>query len=344
MPDEHPVTLDEWETAARAILSPGVFHYIAGGAGAEHTLAANDAAFDRWTIWPSMLRRSGDPDPSTAVLGTPFAFPVAIAPWAFQWQVHADGEAGTARAAATLGVPMCVSSTVLDGLEMVAASQAALWWQLYIWRDRDATADLLRRAESAGFRALMWTVDVPALGRRHRDTRTGFALPVGPAGTPQEFEPNLSWDDLAWIRAQAPALPVIVKGILRGDDARAAIDHGADAIVVSNHGGRQLDGLPAAIEVLPEIADAVNGRIEILFDGGIRRGTDVIRALALGARACMIGRPYLYGLGADGAAGVEHAINILRAEIDRAQALLGRPTLADLDRSTVRLPSTWLRD
>jgi isopentenyl diphosphate isomerase/L-lactate dehydrogenase-like FMN-dependent dehydrogenase len=203
-------------------LPSGVFQYVAGGAGAERTLAANDAAFDRWTIWPSMLRRSGDPDPTTSVLGMSFAFPVGIAPWAFQRQVHPDGETGTARAAAVLGVPMCVSSTVLDGLEAVATTGATLWWQLYIWRDREATADLLRRAEAARYGALVWTVDVPALGRRHRDTRTGFALPVGPAGTPQEFEPNLSWDDLGWIRAQAPSLPVIVKGILRGDDAHAA--------------------------------------------------------------------------------------------------------------------------
>ena len=336
MPDEHPVTLDEWETAARAILSPGVFHYIAGGAGAEHTLAANDAAFDRWTIWPSMLRRSGDPDPSTAVLGTPFAFPVAIAPWAFQWQVHADGEAGTARAAATLGVPMCVSSTVLDGLEMVAASQAALWWQLYIWRDRDATADLLRRAESAGFRALMWTVDVPALGRRHRDTRTGFALPVGPAGTPQEFEPNLSWDDLAWIRAQAPTLPVIVKGILRGDDARAAIDHGADAIVVSNHGGRQLDRAPASLDALPGVVDAARGRVPVLVDGGIRDGADVLIALALGAAAVLVGRPTAWGLAVGGQAGVEEVLTFLRDGFISAMANAGCRALDDITRDLVR--------
>jgi len=302
MSETRPVTLDEWESAARAILPPAVFHYIAGGAGAERTLAANDAAFDRWTIWPSMLRGSGDPDPSTSVLGTDFAFPVGVAPWAFQWQVHADGEPGTARAAAVLGVPMCVSSTVLDGLEAVAATDAALWWQLYIWRDRDATAALLRRAEAAGFRALVWTVDVPALGRRHRDTRTGFALPVGPAGTPQEFEPNLSWDDLAWVRTQAPSLPVIVKGILRGDDALAAIDHGADAVIVSNHGGRQLDRTPASLDALPGVVEAVEARVPVLVDGGIRDGADVLIALALGASAVLVGRPTAWGLAVGGQA------------------------------------------
>jgi 4-hydroxymandelate oxidase len=336
MPEERPVTLDEWEAAARAILPPGVFHYIAGGAGAERTLAANDAAFDRWTIWPSMLRRSGDPDPSTSVLGTQFAFPVGIAPWAFQWQVHADGEPGTARAAAALGVPMCVSSTLLDGLEDVAASGAVLWWQLYIWRDRDATADLLRRAEGAGFRALVWTVDVPALGRRHRDTRTGFALPVGPAGSPQEFEPNLSWDDLAWIRAQAPSLSVIVKGILRADDARAAIDHGADAIVVSNHGGRQLDRAPASLDALPGVVDAVQGRVPVLVDGGIRDGADVLIALALGASAVLVGRPTAWGLAVGGQAGVQEVLTFLRDGFISAMANAGCRTIDDITRDLVR--------
>jgi 4-hydroxymandelate oxidase len=336
MPVERPITLDEWEVAARAILPPGVFHYIAGGAGAERTLAANDAAFDRWTIWPSMLRRSGDPDPSTSVLSTPFAFPVGIAPWAFQWQVHADGEPGTARAAAALGVPMCVSSTVLDGLEDVAASGAALWWQLYIWRDREATADLLRRAEGAGLRALVWTVDVPALGRRHRDTRTGFALPVGSAGSPQEFEPNLSWDDLAWIRAQAPSLPVIVKGILRADDARAAIDHGADAIVVSNHGGRQLDRAPASLDALPGVVDAAQGRVPVLVDGGIRDGADVLIALALGASAVLVGRPTAWGLAVGGQAGVEEVLTFLRDGFISAMANAGCRMIDDITRDLVR--------
>jgi 4-hydroxymandelate oxidase len=336
MPDERPVTLDEWEAAARAVLPPGIFHYIAGGAGAERTLAANDAAFDRWTIWPSMLRGSGEPDPTTSVLGTPFAFPVGIAPWAFQWQVHADGEPGTARAAAALGVPMCVSSTVLDGLEDVAASGASLWWQLYIWRDRAATADLLQRAETAGYRALVWTVDVPALGRRHRDTRTGYALRVGPAGSPQEFEPNLSWDDLAWIRAQAPSLPVIVKGIVRDDDARTAIEHGADAIVVSNHGGRQLDRSPAALDALPGVVDAADGRVPVLVDGGIRDGADVLIALALGATAVLVGRPSAWGLALGGQAGVEAVLGFLRDGFASAMANAGCRSVGDITRDLVR--------
>jgi len=336
MSDASPVTLDEWEAAARAVLPAGVFHYVAGGAGAERTLRDNDAAFDRWTIWPSMLRGSSDPDPSTSVLGTPFAFPIAIAPWAFQWQVHAEGEPGTARAAAVHGVPMCVSSTVLDGLEAVAATGAALWWQLYIWRNREVTADLVRRAEAVGCRALVWTVDVPALGRRHRDTRSGYALPLGPAGTPQEFEPNLSWDDLAWIRAQAPSLPVAVKGILRPDDAHAAIEHGADAIVVSNHGGRQLDRAPASLDALPGVVEAADGRVPVLVDGGIREGADVLIALALGAAAVLVGRPTAWGLAVGGQTGVEAVLAFLRDGLINAMANAGCPTIRDITPDLVR--------
>jgi isopentenyl diphosphate isomerase/L-lactate dehydrogenase-like FMN-dependent dehydrogenase len=331
-----PITLDEWQEAARAMLSPAVFDYIAGGAGAERTLAANEAAFDRWAVWPSMLRGSGTPDPSTSILGMPFAFPVAIAPWAFQWQVHADGEAATARAAAALGVPMCVSSTVLDRLEEVASGDAALWWQLYIWRDRAATADLLHRAGAAGYRALVWTVDVPALGVRHRDTRNAYELPIGPAGSPQEFEPELSWDDLAWIREQAPGLPVIVKGILRADDASRAVEHGADAVVVSNHGGRQLDRTPASLDALPGVVEAVDGRVPVLVDGGVRDGVDVLIAMGLGAAAVLVGRPTAWGLAVDGQAGVEAVLRFLRDGFVNALANAGCPTVDDITDDLVR--------
>jgi len=336
MPGDRPVTIEEWEAAARQVLPVGVFDYIAGGAGRERTLAANVAAFDRWSVWPSMLRGSGEPDASTSVLGTPFAFPVGIAPWAFQSQVHAEGERATARAAATLGVPMCVSSTVLDGLEDVAAAGASLWWQLYIWRDRGATADLLRRAEAAGYRALVWTVDVPSLGQRHRDSRNSYTLPIGPAGSPQEFEPNLSWDDLAWIREQAPSLPVVVKGIVRADDAERALAHGADAIVVSNHGGRQLDRAPAALEALPAIVEAAGGRVPVLVDGGIRDGVDVLVALALGASAVLVARPTAWGLAVDGQAGVEAVLSFLRDGFVNAMANAGCRSVAEITRDLVR--------
>jgi (S)-3,5-dihydroxyphenylglycine transaminase len=333
---ETPITLEDWQEAARTVLAPGVFDYIAGGAGAERTLAANERAFDEWAVWPSMLRSSGTPDTSTSVLGTSFSFPVGIAPWAFQWQVHPDGEVATARAAAAAGVPMCVSSTVLDRLEEIAGSGAQLWWQLYIWRDRDATGELLRRAKAAGYRALVWTVDVPALGVRHRDTRNAYVLPIGPAGSPQEFEPNLAWDDLAWIREQAPDLPVLVKGVLRGEDARLAVDHGADAIVVSNHGGRQLDREPASLRALPEVVEAAAGRVPVLVDGGVRDGVDVLISLALGASAVLVGRPTAWGLAVDGQAGVEAVLRFIRDGLVNAMANAGCPTIADVDRELVR--------
>jgi len=233
-------------------------------------------------------------------------------------------------------VPMCVSSTVLDGLEDVAATGATLWWQLYVWRDRGATADLLRRAEAAGYRALVWTVDVPTLGRRHRDSRNGYALPIGPAGSPQEFEPNLSWDDLAWIREQGPSLPVVVKGILRADDAERAVAHGADAIVVSNHGGRQLDRAPAALEALPAIVEAAGSRVPVLLDGGIRDGVDVLVALALGASAVLVARPTAWGLAVDGQAGVEAVLSFLRDGFVNAMANAGCRTARDITRDLVR--------
>jgi isopentenyl diphosphate isomerase/L-lactate dehydrogenase-like FMN-dependent dehydrogenase len=333
---EMPITLEDWEEAARAVLAPGIFDYIAGGAGAERTLAGNERAFDAWEVWPSMLHASGTPDTATSVLGMHFAFPVGIAPWAFQWQVHPDGEVATARAAAASGIPMCVSSTVLDRLADVAASGADLWWQLYIWRDREATADLLRRANAAGYRALVWTVDVPALGLRHRDTRNAYVLPIGPAGSPQEFEPSLSWDDLAWIREQAPGLPVLVKGVLRADDAVLAVEHGADAIIVSNHGGRQLDREPASLRALPEVVEAVAGRVPVLVDGGVRDGVDVLIALALGAAAVLVGRPTAWGLAVDGQAGVEVVLRFLRDGLVNAMANAGCPTIADIRSDLVR--------
>ena len=326
-----PVTLDEWEAAARNVLPAGIFDYIAGGAGAEETLADNEAAFARSRVWPRVLRGSGSPDPTTEILGMPMTFPVAVAPWAFQRQVHPDGEGATARAAAAVGIPMCVSSTVLEQVEDIAAAGDILWWQLYLWRDREATAALLRRAHAAGYRAVVWTVDVPALGQRHRDTRNGFELPVGPAGTPQEFDPNISWDDLAWIRDEVPGMPVLVKGVLRPDDARAAIDHGADGVVVSNHGGRQLDRAPATLDALPGVVAAVDGRVPVLMDGGVRHGVDVLIALALGAAAVLVARPAAWGLAVEGQAGVEAVLGFLRDGFVNAMANAGCRSVAEID-------------
>ena len=330
------VTLDEWEAAARQVLPLGVFDYVAGGAGAERTLAANEEAFDRWTIWPRVLRRSGSPDPSAELFGGPLAFPIGISPWAFQRQIHPDGEVATARAAATLGIPMCVSSTVLDRQREIAETGAALWWQLYLWRDRDTTAALLQRAAAIGYRAIVWTVDVPALGARYRDLRNDFRLPVGPPGTPQEFDPDLSWEDLRWIREQAPGLPVIVKGILRADDAAAAVEHGADAVFVSNHGGRQLDRAPAALDALPGVVEAVGGRVPVLVDGGFRHGADVLIGLALGASAVFVARPTAWGLAVDGQAGVETVLGHLRDGFVSAMANAGCRSIDEIDDTLLR--------
>jgi 4-hydroxymandelate oxidase len=261
----------------------------------------------------------------------PLSFPVAVSPWAFQRQVHPDGEQATASAAAALGIPMCVSSTVLEQVEDIAGAGGTLWWQLYLWRDREATAALLRRARAAGYRAVVWTVDVPTLGQRHRDTRNGFELAVGPAGTPQEFDPNISWDDLAWIRDQVPGMPVLVKGVLRPDDAKAAIDHGAAGIVVSNHGGRQLDRAPATLDALPGVVAAVDGRAPVLMDGGVRHGVDVLIALAFGASAVLVARPTAWGLAVAGQAGVEAVLGFLRDGFVNAMANAGCRTLADID-------------
>jgi 4-hydroxymandelate oxidase len=326
-----PVTLDEWEAAARSVLPAGIFDYVAGGAGAEQTLADNEAAFARTRVWPRVLQRSGSPDPRIEILDTALSFPVVVGPWAFQRQVHPDGEQATARAAAAAGTAMCVSSTVLEQVEDIAAAGGILWWQLYLWRDRDATAALLRRAHVAGYRAVVWTVDVPALGLRHRDTRNGFQLPVGPAGTPQEFDPDISWDDLAWIREQAPGMPILVKGVLRPDDARAAIEHGADGLVVSNHGGRQLDRAPATLDALPGVVAAVDGRVPVLLDGGVRHGVDVLIALALGAAAVLVARPAAWGLAVEGQGGVEAVLGFLRDGFVNAMANAGCRTVADID-------------
>jgi isopentenyl diphosphate isomerase/L-lactate dehydrogenase-like FMN-dependent dehydrogenase len=330
------VTLEEWEAAARQVLPPDVFDYVAGGAGAEHTLDANERAFDHWCIWPRVLQRSGSPDPSTTLFGDVLAFPIGVSPWAFQWQVHPDGEVATARAAKALGVPMCVSSTVLDRQGEIASTGANLWWQLYVWRDRAATAEQLRNAAASGYRAIVWTVDVPALGARYRDVRNDFRLPVGAPGTAQEFDPDLSWEDLHWIRDHAGGLPVVVKGILRSEDAVAAVEHGADAVFVSNHGGRQLDRAPASIDALPGVVGAVAGRVPVLVDGGFRHGADVLIGLALGASAVFIARPAAWGLAVDGQGGVEAVLGHLRDGLVSAMANAGCRGVDDIDRGSVR--------
>jgi 4-hydroxymandelate oxidase len=270
------VTVDDYEQIARARLPGEVYDYYAGGAGAEWTLRQNRVAFERWVLRPRVLAGVGARDTSTEILGTPVASPVLIAPWAFQGLAYPDGEVATARAAARAGTILVFSSTAAHRLEVVAAAtDGPKWFQLYVYRDRGFTRGMLRRAKRAGFGAVMFTVDVPLLGNRERDLRNELALPISGPGEELDFDPAISWDDLEWIR-EAAQVPLLIKGILTAEDARLAVEHGVDGIVVSNHGGRQVDGSPAALDALVEVVEAVDGKCEVLMDGGIRRGTDVL--------------------------------------------------------------------
>ena len=328
------VVLDDYEAVARAALAPEVYDYFAGGAGDEWTLAENRHAFDRWIVRPRVLRGAGEPDTSTTVLGSALAFPVMVAPWAYQRMAHPDGEPATARAAAAAGTIMVVSSTAIDTLEGIAAvTPAPKWWQLYVFSDRDASRDMLTRVASAGYSAICWTVDFPVNGLRHRDTRSGFVMPMGLPSSDFVYDPRLGWGDLAWIRDQVPGLPIVVKGILTAEDAELAVQAGADGLVVSNHGGRQLDRSPSGLGALPEVVAQVSGRIPVLMDGGVRRGVDVLMALALGASAVLVGRPAVWGLAAAGQEGVEGVLRILRAELENAMALSGCRTVAEIGRA-----------
>jgi 4-hydroxymandelate oxidase len=329
------VTVDDYEPIARELLPPDVYDYFAGGAGDEWTLAENRRAFDRWVIRPRMLTGAFPPDASTEILGTRVAFPLLVAPWAYQRKAHPDGEPATARAAARAGTIMAVSTTAMDLLEEVAAASGfTKWWQLYVFTDRGLTEETLHRVHSAGYGAVCFTVDFPVGGLRHRDTRSGFVMPQGLPEDDQVYDPAITWDDLAWIRERAP-LPLLVKGIMTAEDAVLALKHGADGIVVSNHGGRQLDGVAAGISALPEVVQAVGGRIPVIVDGGVRRGTDIFKAIALGASAVMTARPVCWGLSVNGEEGVVDVLGILRAEFENAMALAGVRTVADVTRSFV---------
>lgn len=352
---QQPVNLFEYEALAQERLSQMAYDYYASGSGDEITLGLNRTALDRIRLIPRVLIDISQRDASTTVLGTPVTTPILIAPTAFHKLAHPDGEAATARAAAEADIIMTLSTLSNTNLEDVAAAaDGPRWFQLYIHRDRDLTRSLVERAENAGYRALCITVDAPLLGRRERDVRNRFALPPDlslanveehlrallPSGAPdsalagyaaQLFDQTINWDDIGWLKS-ITSLPIVLKGIHHPDDARLAVEHGVQAIIVSNHGARQLDSVPATIDMLPPIADAVGGDIEILLDGGIRRGTDIVKALALGARAVLLGRPILWGLAVDGQAGVAHVLRLLTAEFDLAMALLGVTSVAGFSR------------
>jgi len=329
------VSIDEYEGIARAKLPTEVFDYFAGGAGAEWTLRANVEAFDRWVLRPRVLTGVAERDTSTEVLGTRVSFPVLVAPWAFQRMADPEGEVATARAAARAGTIMVLSSTASHRLDEVAtATDAPKWFQLYMFKDRAFSREVLLKAYELGFGAVVFTVDVPLLGKRDRDLRNELDLPIEGRGQELDFDPTISWDDVAWIREVTP-VPLLVKGILTAEDGRLAVEHGVDGIVVSNHGGRQLDGSPATLDALVEVVDAVEGRSEVLMDGGVRRGTDVLKALGLGARAVMVGRPIVWGLAAAGEEGAAHVLEILRHEFDLAMALSGCRSVGEIGRDLV---------
>lgn len=351
-----PVNVFEFEPLARARLPAMVYEYLAGGGGDERTLAANRAAFDALRLAPRVLVDVSAVDLSVELLGERLPHPVLLAPVGYQRLFHPDGELETARGAAAAGALMAVSTVSTTTLEEVArAAPGPRWFQLYVQHDRGVTRELVARAAAAGYRALCLTVDTAVLGTREREKRAHFGLPEGmsPVNLPpieggytaeRHHDPHgiynplldasFSWRDLEWLRGVS-SLPLVLKGVLRPDDASAAVERGADAIVVSNHGGRNLDTAPAAIEALPRVAEAVAGRVPLLVDGGVRRGTDVVKALALGARAVFIGRPFVWGLAAAGAEGVARVVELLRLELAAALALCGTPRLSDVTRDVL---------
>ena len=373
-------TIDDLRRVARRRLPRAVFDFVEGGAGDERTVARNRAAFERLLLQPRVLVDVSKREQATVVLGERVATPVLVSPTGMAGLCWPKGEVAAARAAHEAGTIYTLSTHSSCSIEEVAAAAPGpLWFQLYVWQNRDLTRAFVERARAAGYRALLLTVDVPVISRRERDLRNGFTVPprltvrnvvdtirrvgwvrrvllgprltlanlVGMPGAPRtdivtlagvahrQVDPSIAWADLAWFRSLWSG-PLLLKGVLTVADARRAAEHGVDGLVVSNHGGRQLDGAPATVEALPEIVDAVGGRMEVLLDGGVRRGADVVRALALGARAVMVGRPYLYGLAVGGSAGVRRALEILANEVDHALALTGVPRVGDLDRTVVR--------
>jgi 4-hydroxymandelate oxidase len=343
------VSIDDLEALARSRLDAATWEYIAGGSEDELTLRACRSAFRAYELRPRVLRGVASPDIGTTVLGAPLSLPIVCAPVAYLRLAHADGELGACRAAASMGTLAVLSAMASTRIEDVAALDVPWWVQLYIFRDRSLTRALVERAVAGRCGAIVLTVDSPRLGRRERDLRNAFVLPSGVAAVnlaPLEgptlaaqmeavVDPCVGWDAVAWLRSLTDR-PIVLKGILTAEDARLAVDSGAAAIVVSNHGGRQLDGAVPSLEALPEIAEAVCGRCEIYVDGGVRRGIDVVKAIALGARAVWIGRPYVWGLAVGGEVGVAQALETMRRELKTALALLGQSSLGALDASVLR--------
>jgi 4-hydroxymandelate oxidase len=354
------LTASDYQRLARELVHPDVWDFIEGGAESERTLRANDGAFDRWWLRPRVLTDVSTVDTALSLFGATYATPIGVSPTAYHRLVDGEGEVATAQGAGAAGALFVVSVFASRTLEDIAkAATSGLWLHLYWFRRREVMTGLIRRATDAGFGALVLTVDAPRIGRRWRDMRNGFAIGGDVAAVnisaavmelthhgghgrsaiaehaAQSFDPAVTWADLAWLREQT-SLPIVLKGILTAEDAALAVEHGVDGIMVSNHGGRQLDGAVPSLAALPEVVDAVAGACPVLFDGGVRRGTDALTALALGARMVLLGRPPLWALAAAGADGVEGLLRTTTDELAHAMALAGRPRLADLDRSAVR--------
>jgi isopentenyl diphosphate isomerase/L-lactate dehydrogenase-like FMN-dependent dehydrogenase len=364
------VNLFDFEEIARQKLPKEIYDFIAGGAEDEVSLNRNRSAWNRYQLVPRMLVDVSHVDTATEVLGQRISAPVLLAPVAYHCLSDPEGEKATSRAAATSDTVMILSTMSTTRLEDVAeaAPGAPRWFQLYVYPRREITKALVRRAEAAGYSALCLTVDVPYLGRRERDFYNRLQFPDGtepanfrglidmerPVGrlgrdlsghavsgselaaqAASLISPAITWEDVDWLRS-ITSLPVLLKGVLAAADAKIALDHGVAGIVVSNHGARQLDGVPAPVEVLPQVVDVVAGSVPVLVDGGVRRGTDVVKALALGAQAVLIGRPYIWGLAAEGEAGVCRAYSMLRAEFELAMALCGCRTVSEISGALVR--------
>lgn len=341
------VSVEDYEVLAYERLEAPIWAYLSGGAADEVTLRDNRSAFDRLRISPRLFREFEGATTRIHLAGTSYDHPIFLAPTAAHHLFHSEGELATVLGAAAMQAGMVVSTQASTSLEEIArAAQTPLWFQLYIQQDRDFTEDLVKRAEVAGYRALVVTADAPLSGLRNREQRAGFRMPPGieavnlrgmkptPPATKifgsELLDGSPTWKDLAWLQARTK-LPVFVKGILSPEDASIALEQGAAGIIVSNHGGRTLDTLPASIDALPAVAERVANRIPIILDGGIRRGTDVFKALALGASAVMIGRPHLHGLAAAGAIGVAHVLKILRTELELTMALAGTRSLSEIN-------------
>lgn len=359
------VSVFDYEAAAREKLPKTAYDYYRSGANDEITLRENHAAYERLQLHPRVLIDISKPDLSTRILGQDVAMPILVAPTAFHRMAHPEGELATVRAAGQAGTIMIFSTLSNSSFEEVMPEATGpVWFQLYVYKDREATLSLVQRAESHGCTAIALTVDAQVWGHRERDIKNHFRLPKGlsiknlmPVGREQfpkekgesglaayvawQFDPTLAWKDVDWLCAKSK-IPVLLKGVLHPEDARIAIEHGAAGVIVSNHGARQLDTVPATIDALPAIVEAVDGKIEVLIDGGIRRGTDVFKAIALGAKAVGVGRPIIWGLAVDGQPGAKRILDLLRKDFQLTMKLCGCNSVQEITKDLIFNRPTYL--